>query len=80
VLRGAVEYGAAPYSDGSHFPALWSHFHEGIDVKTVYDCFNILEAAFQSRRWKQLSQQERVRLVGRLSHLMEIAEKRDLEE
>jgi acyl-CoA reductase-like NAD-dependent aldehyde dehydrogenase len=61
-------------------PLLSMVIGEPIDVKTVDDCFNILEAAFQSRRWKQLSQQERARLVGRLSHIMEIAEKRDLEE
>jgi acyl-CoA reductase-like NAD-dependent aldehyde dehydrogenase len=51
-----------------------------IDMTTVDDCLAILEAAFQSRRWKQLPQQERIRLVGRLSHIMEIAERRDLEE
>jgi hypothetical protein len=34
VLRGAVEYGAARYGDGSHFPARWNHgpgaVHEGV--------------------------------------------------
>jgi len=50
------------------------------NVKTVDDCLDILEAAFQSPMWEQLPQQERIRLVGRLSHIMEIVERRDLEE
>jgi hypothetical protein len=58
-------------------PALSMAIGQPIDVKTVDDCLNVLEVAFQSRRWKQLPQQERIRLVGRLSHIMEIAEKRD---
>jgi hypothetical protein len=37
-----------------------------MDTKTVDDCLVILEAAFQSRRWKQLPQRERVRLKVRL--------------
>jgi hypothetical protein len=49
-------------------------------MKTVDDSLAILEVAVQSRRWKQLPQDERTRLVGRLSHIMEIAEKRDLEQ
>jgi hypothetical protein len=52
---------------------------EPIDVKLVDDCLDVLKAAFQSRRWKELPQQERLRLVGRLSHIMEIAEERKLE-
>jgi acyl-CoA reductase-like NAD-dependent aldehyde dehydrogenase len=51
-----------------------------IDVKRVDDCLDVLTAAFRSPRWKKLPQQERIRLVGRLSHIMEIAERRDLEE
>jgi hypothetical protein len=51
-----------------------------IDVKLVDDCLDVLKAAFRSPRWKKLPQQERIRLVGRLSHVMEIAERRDLEE
>jgi ATP-dependent Clp protease ATP-binding subunit ClpA len=50
------------------------------DARIVDNCLNILEAVFQSPKWKQLPQQERIRLVGRLSHMMEIAEWRDLEE
>jgi hypothetical protein len=65
--------------------ALWLPFFSmfvggPIDMKTVDDSLAILEVAVQSRRWKQLPQQERIRLVGRLSHIMEIAERRDLEE
>ena len=55
-----------------------------VDVKTVDDCLDILEAAFQSPMWEQLPQQERIRLaqlyLGRLSHIMEIVERRDLKE
>jgi ATP-dependent Clp protease ATP-binding subunit ClpA len=55
-----------------------------IHAHTIDDCLDILEAAFQSPMWEQLPQQERIRLaqlyVGRLSHIMEIVEKRDLEE
>jgi len=51
-----------------------------IHAQTVDDCLDILEAAFQSPMWEQLPQQERIRLVGRLSHIMEIVERRDLEE
>jgi hypothetical protein len=49
-------------------------------VKTVDGCLAILEVAVQFRKWKQLHQQERIRLVVRLSHIMEIAETRGLEE
>jgi ATP-dependent Clp protease ATP-binding subunit ClpA len=55
-----------------------------IHAHTVDDCLDILEAAFQSPMWEQLPQQERIRLaqlyLGRLSHIMEIVERRDLEE
>lgn len=61
-------------------PLLSMLIGQSIDVRTVDDCFNLLEAAFQSPRWRQLPQQERTRLVGRLSHIMEIARRRDLEE
>jgi hypothetical protein len=49
-----------------------------IDVKTADDYLAILEVAVQSRKWKQLPQQERMRLVDRLSHIREIAKTRDL--
>jgi hypothetical protein len=51
-----------------------------LDMKTVDDSLAILEVAVQSRRWKQLPQHERSRLVGRLSHIMEIAAGRDTED
>jgi ATP-dependent Clp protease ATP-binding subunit ClpA len=55
-----------------------------IHAHTVDDCLDILEAAFQSPMWEQLPQQERIRLaqlyLGRLSRIMEIVERRDLEE
>ena len=54
-------------------PALSMAIGEAIDVQTV-------DVAFQSPRWKQLPQQERTRPVGGLSQIMEVAERRDLEE
>jgi len=50
------------------------------NVKTVDDCLDILEAAFQSDMWKQAPEQEKIRLVGRLSHILEITEKQELGE
>jgi hypothetical protein len=62
-------------------PCLSMWIGGSIDVKLADDCLDVLKAAFQSPRWKQLPRQERIRLVGsRLSHIMEIAEKRDLAE
>jgi hypothetical protein len=61
-------------------PALSMAIGGAIDVQTVDDCLTILSVAFQSPRWRQLPQQERIRLVGRLSQIMEIAERRELEE
>jgi hypothetical protein len=40
-----------------------------IDAQTLEDCLDILEAAFQSEMWRRLVGQERIRLVGRLSHI-----------
>jgi acyl-CoA reductase-like NAD-dependent aldehyde dehydrogenase len=59
-------------------PLLSMVIGEPINVKLVDDCLNILQAAFRSPRWKKLPQQERIRLVDRLSHVMEIAKERDL--
>lgn len=61
-------------------PALSMAIGGTIDVQTLDDCLDVLKAAFRSPRWKQLPQQERIRLVGRLSEIMETAEGRDLEE
>ncbi len=57
-----------------------NYIDHGITKREVDDCLDILEATFQSPVWEQLPQQERIRLVGRLSHIMEIVERRDLEE
>jgi len=51
-----------------------------VDVQTVDDCLDILEVAIQSDMWKQLNEQERIRLVGRLSHVLEVAEMKELKE
>jgi ATP-dependent Clp protease ATP-binding subunit ClpA len=51
-----------------------------VDAREVDGVLDFLEATFQSPMWEQLSQQERIRLAGRLSHIMEIVERRDLKE
>ncbi len=48
------------------------------DVQTVDDCLDVLEACFQSELWRELPNEQRIHLVGRLSHIMEITEKQDL--
>jgi hypothetical protein len=45
---------------------------------TVDECLDILEDAFQSPMWKQLPEQEKTRLVGKLSHILENVEREDL--
>jgi len=49
-----------------------------VDIQTVGDCLDILEAAFQSPIWEQLPEEDKIRLVGRLTHVLEIAEGHDL--
>jgi hypothetical protein len=50
-----------------------------VDVKTVDECLDVLEHSVQSDMWKQLPDQEKTRLIGRLSHILEITEKQELE-
>jgi len=49
-----------------------------VDVQTVDQCLDVLEQAVQSDIWKQLNEQDRTRLVFRLSHILEIAEMKEL--
>ena len=51
-----------------------------IDAKTVDEILDVLEAATQPDMGKQLPEQERMRLVGRLSHILETAEMKELKE
>ena len=44
------------------------------DVQTVDECLDILEAVFQSGLWKELNNEDRLRIVGRLEHVLEIAQ------
>lgn len=46
------------------------------DAKTVDDCLEILEAAFQSDLWKQIDNQEKVRLIERVDYVLGIAQER----
>jgi hypothetical protein len=48
-------------------------------VATVDVCLDILEECFQSPMWKELSQEEKTRLIGRSSYILEITEKQELE-
>jgi hypothetical protein len=50
------------------------------DVRTLDDCFDIVENALQSAMWKQLPQDEKTRLIGRLSYILETTEKQELRE
>jgi len=45
------------------------------DVRTLDDCLDIVEIAFKSPMGKQLPQEEKTRLVGRLSYILEITER-----
>jgi hypothetical protein len=51
-----------------------------VDVKTVDDCLDVLENCFQSPMWKELPQEEKTRLIGRLSYILEITERKELGE
>ncbi len=50
------------------------------DVKTVDDCLDVLQDCVQSPMWRELPQEEKTRLIGRLSYIFEITEKQELEE
>jgi len=47
-----------------------------IDAKTVDECLDVLEAAFQSDLWKQLGSEQQVRLIGRLDYILGVAQER----
>ncbi len=51
-----------------------------VDVKTVDECLDVLEDCFRSPTWKELPQEEKTRLIGRLSYILEITEKQELGE
>jgi hypothetical protein len=49
------------------------------DVRTLDDCLDIVENAFKSEMWRQQPQEENTRIIGRLSYILEITEKQELE-
>ncbi len=49
-----------------------------VEVHTVDECLTIMEAAFRSPMWKELAQEEKTRLIGRLSYILEITERQEL--
>jgi len=48
------------------------------DVQTVDQCLDVLEAAFRSDLCTQLNEQDRTRLVSRLTHILETAQLKEL--
>jgi hypothetical protein len=48
--------------------------------QTVDDYLDVLQTFFQSSAWRQLPNNERLRIVGKLTHILEVAEKQDLGE
>ena len=48
------------------------------DVQTVDKCLDLLEDVFQSGMWKELDNEDRLRLVGRLEHVLDIAQLRSM--
>ena len=48
------------------------------NVQTVDDCLDILESAFQADLWKNLNNEDRLKIVGRLEHVLEMAQLRSL--
>jgi hypothetical protein len=50
------------------------------NAETVDDFLDILQDAFQSPMWKELPQEEKTRLIGRLSYILEITERQELRE
>jgi hypothetical protein len=48
--------------------------------ETVDDYLDILLTVFQSSAWRQLPNNERLRIVGKLTHILEVAETQDLGE
>ncbi len=49
------------------------------DVRTLDDCLDVVENGFKSEMWRQLPQEEKTRIIGRLSYILEITEKQELE-
>src|SRR5215467_1843636 len=49
-----------------------------VDVKTVDECLEVLEGAFQSDMWRDLNNQDKIRIVGKLEHVLELAQLRSM--
>ena len=50
------------------------------NADTVDDCLNILEDAFRSDMWRQLPNEDRLMIVGRLEHILETAQLKSMGE
>jgi hypothetical protein len=49
------------------------------DIKTIDECLNVLQNCVLSPMWKKLPTEEKTRLIGRLSYILEITERQELE-
>jgi hypothetical protein len=49
------------------------------DILTVDECLDVLEYTVKSETWKQLPREEKTRLIGRMSYILEITEQQELE-
>lgn len=45
-----------------------------VDVTTVDECLYVLEGAFQADMWRDLNNQDKIRIVGKLEHVLELAQ------
>jgi hypothetical protein len=46
------------------------------DVRTLDDCLDIVEIAFKSPMFEQLPDEEKTRIIGRLSAILESTERK----
>lgn len=45
-----------------------------VEVKTVDECLDVLEGAFQSDMWQDLNNEDKTRIVDRLEQILELAQ------
>ena len=51
-----------------------------VDINTVDDCLDVLEVAFRSDLWKNLPNEDRLRMGGRLKRILLIAHSNSIPE
>jgi hypothetical protein len=45
-----------------------------VDIQTVDECLDVLEAVFTSGQWRELNNEDRLRIVGKLENVLELAQ------